>query len=166
MPGRRDPGVGKTIEVGPALVPGARRRNTNHVEPVCEASPRHGRESARRNHSLQLIGASRTLRQVLTEGAGSRLHIEAPELLSGDPSPPHLPGLLDGGEPEPVIAGGDHVYRAAQQSPLNHPPLLERRCQRFAPEIAHSRPQPDVSRGRVLRLQSCDALQRGDKWRA
>ena len=56
------------------------------------------------------------------------------------------------------------MNRAAQQRPLNHPALLERGRQRRAAEVAHARPEADISRWRVLRLQSADALDRLDQW--
>jgi len=52
------------------------------------------------------------------------------------------------------------VYRDAQQRRLHDGALLERRGQRIALEVLQARPQADVHRRRVLRLDASDLLER------
>src|SRR5205823_6359299 len=88
MRDRRNPGFREAVQVGSTLLPGAGRRNANHIKPLDDASPRRIRQAARRKEAAQLVGA-----------------------------------------------------------------------QRATTEIAHPRPEPDVTRRRVLRLQPTDAFQ-------
>jgi hypothetical protein len=56
------------------------------------------------------------------------------------------------------------VNRAAEQRPLNDAALFERGRERIAPEVAHARPEADVSRWCVLRLQPTHPFERRDQW--
>jgi hypothetical protein len=51
------------------------------------------------------------------------------------------------------------VDRYSHQTRLNGPFLFERLCEAWTAEVLETRPEPDVSRGRVLRLKSRDSLQ-------
>ncbi len=56
------------------------------------------------------------------------------------------------------------MNRAPQQRPLNHAALFERGREGIAPKVAHARPEADVPRWRVLRLEPTNAFERGDEW--
>ena len=114
----------------------------------------------RREQFPQVSGAPWACRELFTKYWHRCLDIDITETLAGDTAPPFLAAHPDRGKEEPVVSGRDHVNRAAQQRALNHPPLFERRRQRVAPEIAHARPEADVSRWRVLRLKPYDAFER------
>src|SRR5882672_10962814 len=58
-----------------------------------------------------------------------------------------------------IVVTGDHVDRGPHQGPLNDAATLEGLRQLVALEPGDTRPEPDVSRGRILRLQTTHALE-------
>src|SRR5437868_2652225 len=146
-----DPCLGQRVEVGASLVPGARRRNANHVDPLRDTIPRKRWVATCREQFLQFGGPTRAAAEVLAERRDRDLHVNRAELLACA-SPPFLARLLHRGQEERVVPRRDHVYRAAQQGALDHLAPLERRRERATLEVVETRPETDVARRRVLGL--------------
>ena len=160
---RSNPGVGESIEIGFTLLPRARWRHANQVDPKPDAVPGDRWKAATREQFPQVSGAPWACRELFAKDGHRGRDIDLSETLAGDAAPPFLAAHPDRGEEEPVVPGRHHVNRAAQQRALNHAPLLERGCQGITPEVAHARPEADISRWRVLRLEATDALDRLDE---
>src|SRR5688500_6204852 len=74
--------------------------------------------------------------------------------------PPRSPALADGDGEGPVVAPRDHVDRDADEGALDD--ALAPECARavLPAEAFEPRPETDVRRGGVLRLQAADLLER------
>src|SRR5438067_9426462 len=80
------------------------------------------------------------------------------------PHPPLLPRLPNGRREWPVVRGRNEVDRRAQQRALHDRPLLQCRVEVGPRKTVHPRPQSDVHRRRVLRLEPAHLLEhRGDR---
>jgi hypothetical protein len=147
---RRDPVLGIGEQVGAAALPRPRRRRADEVDPHPDA--------ARDRLSDQRLDPHVTQRTAVGTGKGDaqplgrRPHLGIRRRAGRHPPPPRAPrGAHPIGE-RPVVARRDEVDRRAHQRRLHDRPALERAGQDGALEALHPRPEPDVHRGRVLRL--------------
>jgi hypothetical protein len=62
-----------------------------------------------------------------------------------------------------IVAGRDEVERAAHDGRLEHVAAQDRPLQRRAAEACEPRPEPDVWRGRPLRLHPDETLDRHER---
>ena len=62
-----------------------------------------------------------------------------------------------------VVVGADQVEGAPEQPGLDQAPLADRPVERGGLEADEARPEADVRRGRLLRLEPTDPLGRGDR---
>src|SRR3989442_3315838 len=162
--GLRDPSwsyplFGQGVEVGAALVPGARGRNANHVDPLRDTIPGQCWVASCGEQVPQAGGPTWAAAEVLSASRDRGLHVDCAEPLACA-SPPFLARLLDGRHEECIVSRRDHVNRAPQQGALDHLPPLERGRQRATPEGIQARPETDVARWGVLRLQPADTFER------
>ena len=152
-----DPVLGVAYEVGAPPLPGARGRNADEREPGADSAclrapaeqlldllpagsgPARGRREPR--------AASRSSRARARRGA-SRSHQLA------------LARSSIAERERPVVAARDEVDRGPHQRRLDDRPPLERARECVALEPVQPRPQADVHRGRVLRLDPADPLER------
>ena len=153
---RADPVLGERVEVGPAALPRARRRRAHEVDPqpdhprgllaheLLDLLAPHGVAAGqRRPHPLRRLD-----RRVDLRGAQPRRAARLPH--------------RDRERPE--VLPRDQVDRAAHQRRLDDAAVLERAREVVAHEALDARPQADVHRRRVLRLQPRHPLEHpGDR---
>src|SRR5262252_170519 len=93
-----------------------------------------------------------------------RLHVQALELVPLDPEPPLAPALPETRREQREVIRRNRVDRASHEGRLDGAPLLQRLRQGVPAKVPQARPEPDVRRGRVLRLQPGEALEgRGER---
>ncbi len=150
---RPQPVVGGSVQVRPAPLPGAGGRHPDQLEPEADA-PR----GVLPDQLLNLGAAQRTACEGAPDPCRRRRH--GPRFRRVDADPPATPGVADGQRKRPVVARGDEVDGRAHQRPLRHRSPLERPRQPGALEALDPRPEPDVHRRGVLRLEAGHALER------
>ena len=109
---------------------------------------------------LDLAAPQRAPGEPRAQPARRGAHVARAEAVAVGLQPPVAARALDGERQRPVVARGDEVDRRAHQRPLHDAAALQRARQRVALEALQPRPQPDVHRRRVLRLQAAHALER------
>lgn len=140
---RREPVLRRDVEVGPALLPRARRRCPQEVRPEADAvpddvvhlEPLHQIPAPARPYGEERACPGRNL--------GDRL---GGDLAAVGAQPPLPPCLAHAGDEERVVARRDGVDGGPHDGALDEP--------------LQSRPQADVARRRILRLQAAEALDR------
>ena len=142
---RADPVLGERVEVGPPPLPRARRRRPHEVDPQPDAVRR-----LLADQRLDLLAPQRVAARErgahLLGGGLRRVALRRPQ-------PRRAARLPHGQRERPVVLARDQVDRAAHQRALDDAALLERAGEVGALEPLQARPQPDVHRRRVLRLQ-------------
>ena len=150
----REPVGGQAVEVRAAALPRPRRRDAHEVEP----EPRRARPVF---PSSESVSFRRTL---CCRRSAPRRHSAAAAVAAG-PSSRAWRAATPRGAPRgrrsrrPIVGGGDEVDGAAHQRRLDHLARLERARERVALEAGDPRPQPEVHRRRVLRLQPAHPLE-------
>src|SRR5438094_5381006 len=94
---RSNPRLGQSIEIGFTLVPRARRRHANHVDPQPDAVPRDRWKAATREQFLEVRSAPRARRKLFTKYWHRRRDVHLSETLAGDAPPPFLAAHPDRG---------------------------------------------------------------------
>jgi hypothetical protein len=100
----------------------------------------------------------------LADARAELLHLRSVDAAAHVANPPLAPRRARRQRERPVVARGDRVDRHAHERRLDDRAPLERARQRTALELRHPRPQPDVHRRRVLRLQAADSGDRLRDW--
>ena len=155
-----DPVLRQGEPVGAAALPGARWRDADEVDPQSEVAHEPGPELA------ELLDRAWAVGERLADPTGGLDHrgLAAAAPASAGPIAA-APGGRRGAY-APVLAPRHDVDRHPHQRRLDDAAVLEGRRERVAREVAQSRPQPDVARWRVLRLEAADLLDRvGDRER-
>ncbi len=156
-----EPVGGQPVEVGPAALPGARRRDPDHVHPEPDAVPYRLGEPGGGEQPGQLGLAGRAGGEPFADQGGGGLDVDALQLAPRRPGPPVAAGAPDGLGERRVVGGRDDVDGDPQQGRLHRPPLLQRPGELLAAEVAQPRPEADIGRGGVLGLEPGDLLERG-----
>jgi hypothetical protein len=148
-------GVGE--QVGAPPLPGARWRDPGQVEPQRGAVD-PGRTLA---DQLRELGAGqRAVGQPRAHAPGRRRHLGCGGVTTVITQPAGATLAANRERPPPPVARRDEMDRRPQQGPLDDGATLQRPGEPFALEALQPRPQTDVHRGRVLRLDAADALER------
>jgi hypothetical protein len=157
---RAHPVLGERVDVGAAAIPGPRGRYADEVEEEADAVPR-GR--VRLEDAVQLGLRQRAVREVRPGLADSRLDLPPIGLVGFDPL--LAPPAPDPDDERPVVALGDEMDRRPHQRPLDDGLPAQRAGELVPLEALEPRPEPDVRRGRVLRLDPADPFQRAGQRR-
>ena len=156
---RTYPVRGECIEVGSSLLPGTRRRHPHELEP--EPDPRAPGFRAERLDDLGLPARAGG-EEPADPGRGTF------KLLLGEFVDPRslaaTPAQRDG--ERPVVALRDEVDRRSHERAPDDAPPLERAGERVALQALDTRPEPDIHRRRVLRLEPAHALEHAWQGRA
>ena len=155
-----EPVGGQAVQVGPAPLPGARRRHPDHVHPEPDPGPDRPRVAVVGEQPYQLGLAGRPAGEPLGDQGGGRLHVDPLQVAPDGPGPPLPAGGPDGLGERRVVGGRDDVDGDPEQGRLDRPPVLEGPGQVVTAEVAQPRPQADVRRRGVLGLEAGDLLQR------
>ena len=157
--GLAEPVFGEAVEVGAAVLPGARGRDADHRQPVPEPGPGDGGNAGRLEQPAQLAGAGRATEESPAQDGGGLLHVRAGDLMTRDAEEPLPPPSGRGGGERPVVRSRDQVDGAAHQRRLHRLAPFQGPGQGSALEGTQAREQSHVARGRVLGLEPGDALQ-------
>ena len=151
-----EPVLGDAVEVGTALSPRARGRDSDERRPQADPTP-HGRVAA--EELDQLLATSRALGEDRS-GAPVGLHqlITLVGLL-GRPQEPLGEGLAHGQCERPVVASRDQMDRRAHQRALDDRALTEGPVEVGATEPREAGPEANVRRRCVLSLDPRHALE-------
>ena len=149
-----DPALGRLEEVRAPLLPRARRRNANEVEPRPHHSP------ASPDHLDQLLVSARPVRHERAQRI--RLPFEVALLRPGlaDAQEPLALRLPDRDGEWPVVAPRHDVDRLAHQRGLDDRTSFEGAREIVTPKAFEARPEPDVRVRCVLILDAGEPLQR------
>ena len=153
---RRQPLPGEPEEIGAAALPRPRGRHADERD-------RHARPDRRAllgQQRVDLLPVPRPPREGALELPGDEVEVRGGLVSPPRPEPPVATRRADACREAPVVARRDDVDRRAHQRPLDGATALQRAGQVVAREAVEHRPQPNVRRRRVLRLEAADALER------
>ena len=151
---RSDPELGGLEEMRPALLPRARRRNPNELEPGPDGSP------VAADHLDDLLVPARAISHEAPERVGLPLEVALVGTRPARAQPPVALRRPDPDRERPVVAARDDVDRRAHERGLHDGAPLERACQVVAAKTFETRPEPDVRVRRVLVLDTADPFER------
>ena len=151
---RSDPALGGLEEMRAALLPRARGRDTDELDPGARQPP------APADDLHELVVPSRPVRHQRPQLLRPALELGLLRARLLDAEPPIALRRADRNRERPVVASRDDVDRAAHERRLNDGSTLEGPGEIVPSEAVEARPQPDVGVRRVLVLDTADSLER------
>ncbi len=154
---RADPVLGGGEEVGAAALPRSRGRDADEVDPLADA------EGVRlADERVELVAPDRLagLGEMITHARGELEHLRLIRAAAHAAQPQRAPRRAGAERERPEVGLGDEVDRDAHERRLDDRAPLERPRQLVALKPAtYPRPQADVHRRRVLRLDRADRME-------
>jgi hypothetical protein len=153
---RADPVVRRRVEISTPALPRTGRRRAHEVEPHADAVDT---DRATADDRLDVSSAQHSVAQPALQALRGFSHLACRRSAFVRLQPPLPPGVPDGERERPVVTGGDEVDRLAHERSLHDRLSFERPIEVVALEAREPRPQADVHRWRILRLEPAHPLE-------
>ena len=149
----------QSVQVGPAPLPGTRRRHPDHVDPESHSFPDVLGESIVDEHLDQIRSVARPVGESLGDDGRDCLPTVVIQITASCHAAPQFPsGPAHRFGEDRVVRRREDVNRDSHDRRLNELCGLQRVGQLWSSKPPETRPEPDVGGRRVLSLDAADPL--------